>query len=62
MNDNDKLKVFTLRCKSKTGGKITRTEIRYLESMMKKYSEEYKSMDKEIFEETKPFGSTREYR
>lgn len=56
MTEEQRKKVFELRCKSKMGTPPTKKELKFLMLMLEKYPEDYKSMNKEIFEATKPFG------
>lgn len=57
MDDEDKIKVFDLRCKSKMGIVLKNSELNYLSNMFEEYPDDYKAMNKEIFETTRPFGS-----
>lgn len=57
MTEEERNKVFELRCKSKSGEKITKKELGYLMEMYKKSPLEYSAMNDQVFQATKPFGS-----
>ena len=57
MTEEERNKVFELRCESKSGKKITKEELAYLIKMYKKFPLEYSAMNDEVFQATKPFGS-----
>ena len=57
MNEDQKTKLFDIRCRSKMGKPITKAEIKFFTKMHKLYPIEYEAMSKDVFEETKPFGS-----
>lgn len=46
-----------LRCITKKGGKLSKSEMKFIETMNNKYPEWYKSTEQWVFEATKPFGS-----
>lgn len=48
---------FRLRCKSKRGGELTRDEMARIQQWQRKYREQYRAMDKDVFRETAPFGA-----
>jgi len=62
MTTEQRNKLFEIRCKSKRGTVLTKKETKFIQLMFEKYRDEYIDMDEEIFEETKPFGSTTKYR
>lgn len=54
MNEMEKSKLFRIRCKSKSGGGLVEEESKFCEEMFKKFPKEYKAMNDEIFEATRP--------
>ena len=53
-------RVFELRCKFKRhGGTPDRDELRLVERALAEDRDRYRALDREVFEETKPFGATR---
>jgi hypothetical protein len=62
MTNEEKNKLFEIRCQSKLGKGITKKETKFIQKMYEKYPDEYSAMNKEVFEATKPFGSTTEYK
>jgi len=50
----EKDKLFILRCKTKSGERLSEEDQKFCELMFKKFPEEYRAMNKEIFEATKP--------
>ena len=57
MTNEERDKVFELRCKAKIGNKLTNKEFKFIQKMFEKYPEEYSAMNKEVFDATKPFGA-----
>lgn len=57
MPADTRLKVFEIRCRSKTGGQLTSKELKYLTTCLSKWPDCYKAMNAEIREVTKPFGA-----
>lgn len=53
----DQERVFKLRCKSKLGHGLSDEELEYCASMSKKYKAWYGSLDKRVFDATKPYGA-----
>ena len=49
-------RLFSLRCRSKRGEYLMPEDLKFCEDMLKRFPEEYKRMDSEVFEATKPFG------
>ena len=52
-------KVFELRCRSKRGMLITEGEQRLLDAAYKADRRRYGAMEREVFEQTRPFGAAR---
>jgi len=48
---------FELRCKSKNGQHLRPEEMKFLAHVLRDYPEWYRSLNKDVFEATKPFGS-----
>lgn len=59
MSEKNKLKLFRIKCRSKRGDYVSEEEHAFCREMFKKYRAEYGNDEKEIFENTKPFGSTK---
>jgi len=53
----DKQKLFKLRCRSKRGDHISAEELEWCRLMLKKYPEHYRSIEKDVYEATKPYGA-----
>lgn len=54
---NERERAFNLRCRSKKGEYISVENILFLEIIYKNYPEDCETMEKEVFEATKPFGA-----
>lgn len=50
-------KCFNLKCQSKTRIMLRDEDFDFLNECHKKFPVTYKSMEKEVFNQTKPFGS-----
>lgn len=57
MSDEDAAKCFELRCKSKSGARITAKEQKFLGRMFLHFPDHYAEMTEPAFHATKPFGS-----
>jgi len=57
MNKDERYRLFQIRCRAKKGEHLSKEEQKYCEAMYKKYPRIYASMSKDVFEETKPFGT-----
>lgn len=52
-------RLFDIRCRSKEGRAVSDEERRFYSMCFDKWPEEYKAMEKDVFDATKPFGSSR---
>ena len=50
-------RLFDIRCKSKEGRVLTAEEEWYYRECFIKWPEDYKAMEKDVFNATKPFGA-----
>ena len=57
MTYSERDRLFSIKCRSKQGRYISRDDTKFCEKMLKLYPTEYKAMEVEVFESTKPFGS-----
>jgi hypothetical protein len=58
LTDAEWCKVFQLRCKSKSGGELSRTERALVEVAYKEDEVRYADMEIDVFNATVPFGSS----
>ena len=52
-------KLFDIRCRSKRGEYLSEEERKLISLCWSRWPEDYRAMEAEVFEETKPFGATR---
>lgn len=57
MKAEDKQKLFDICCRGKRGEYLPSEAIKFCEKMLEEYPDEYKAMQKDVFEATKPYGS-----
>lgn len=58
----DARRCFELRKRSKRGEQPSQEDSRFLETMYKRHTDWYRSLDAQVFNETVPFGSHAKYR
>lgn len=56
-NPLDADRLFDIRCQGKRGEYLRPEDLKFCEKMAKEFPEFYKSLDKKVFEATKPFGA-----
>lgn len=57
LTDRDWERVLKLRCASKLGHAPAREDLRFLERALCEDPVRYRSLDKKVFDATKPFGA-----
>lgn len=62
LTDEDWLKVFELRCKSKRGERLSGAEQRLVERAFRADETRYAALEPDVFDATVPFGSNVRWR
>ena len=57
---DDASKAMSLRMRTKKGEYLPPADMKFLKKLWQQYPEWYRSLDKEIWERTKPFGANQE--
>jgi hypothetical protein len=57
MTEEGWTKVFQLRCRSKRGEHLSQEELRLLTQAYRQDPERYSALNRQVFEETAPFGA-----
>lgn len=52
-------KLFDIRCRSKRGEYLSEQDRRMISECWSRWPDDYRAMEREVFEETKPFGAAR---
>lgn len=50
-------KLFDVRCRSKSGGTLSEEDRALISKCWARWPDEYRAMEREVFEATKPFGA-----
>jgi len=56
MPDETRWELFEIRCRSKRGASLSRSELEYCMECLDKWPEDYVAMESEVFEATRPVG------
>lgn len=51
-------RLFDIRCRSKEGRAVSDEERRFYSMCFDKWPDDYRAMEKDVFNATKPFGAT----
>jgi hypothetical protein len=57
MTDEEKARLFEIKCRSKRGLHVSLEDSAFCREMYEKYPDEYGEDERRVYEETAPFGS-----
>ncbi|KPK66762.1 MAG: hypothetical protein AMS21_01000 [Gemmatimonas sp. SG8_38_2] len=57
MSLEDRDRLFKLKCRSKSGGRLSKEEHAFCIKMQRQFKDEYRDIEREVFVATAPFGS-----